>query len=197
MSQALNRMIAAMHSVGGGHSYKYDGSLRKKGVDPDALRGAFYSKSRSVENIYDYEVQKSSWTSGRFDDDGPPDCEYIHVLDGATYFEDDIPYDPPEYYETGVTKIYSLSTSPRFLNSIMMVNYNPSNGKFIYVMGNIEDSEWSGMCHHRSDLSWNFSEEKDVDFISMYLNYANILKDFIDDVDVGSEALINYIKDNN
>ena len=187
-TQRLNRLIAAMEP-----NYSLDEALRKKNENPDTLRGEFYKKVNSCKNIFEYSFIKNRSTYSSLDYDQP---EFSIFVNGIEYLDDDIPDDPPEYFSSGVTNIYALcpTNNPKFISSVLLVNY--SDNKFSYVIGNIHDSFWSGI-HHRSDLSWVYSEPNNVDFKDYYFDYPIIIKDFIDEDNVGAMNLIDYIKNNN
>ena len=184
--QHLNRLIAAMDP-----NYCYEESLRKKNENPDSLRGEFYKNLMTCKNIFEYSFIRNSNYTLEYDI-----SEYSIYVDGDQYLEEDIPFDPPQYFEFGVTKTYAICfrNNPKYFSNVILVNF--SNNEFNYVIGSIEDDGWSE-CNCRSDLSWVFSELRNVDFKDYYLNYPIILRDFIEDINVGVEKLIPYIKEFN
>jgi hypothetical protein len=188
MSEKINLMhlVASMDP-----DFAHDSLLQKKNVDPNVLRDEFYKSITSAKDMYTFEVIKND----------PAHCsgEYNFMLNGKLYTED-IPYDSPEYFDSGVTKMVAKCCldSKGSINGVycvLAVNYEPSNGKFTSVLVNIGESFHCG-SGERGDFYWSFGEEENVDFDHLYSNYPIILKEFIDDGSVGVGAIINHIKNN-
>lgn len=189
----LKHIIASMDIENDVHSYKYDSKLRKLGANPEKLRGMFYSKCKSVNGIYDYMVTENTEKHDRFESDIPiNEDRYIHTFNNQYYMGEDIPVEGPEYFTSGITKMYALGESIETFNNIYIINFDTNSGQFSYVLASIIDSRWSGF-HHRTDLNWQYSDEENLDFVSLYEDYSNIIKDFIDDSRVGAIKILKYI----
>ena len=185
----LMHLVASMDP-----DFAYDTLLQKKNVDPNVLRDEFYKNIVSSKNMYTFEVVKNdqSHCSGEH-------SEYSLMLNGELYTED-IPYDPPIYFESGVTKMIGkccLDTkgSINGIYCVLIMNYEPSSGKFTSVLANIGESFHCG-SGERGDFYWSFGEEENVNFATHYIEHPIILKEFIDDGNVGAGAMINHIKNN-
>ena len=181
-----------MHLIGAmDPDFAHDTLLRKKNVDANVLRDEFYKKLSAMKDMYTFEVIKND----------PTHCseEYSFMLNGQLYNED-IPYDSPQYFDSGVTKMFAKCCldskgSINGVYSVLAVNYEPSNGKFTSVLVNIGESLHCG-SGERGDFYWSFGEEEVVNFADQYIDYPIILKEFIDDGSVGVGAIINHIKNN-
>ena len=182
----LMHLVASMDP-----DFAHDLLLQKKNLDPNVLRDEFYKNIGSAKNIYTFEVFKND----------PTHCseEYSFILNGQLYNEE-IPYDSPIYFDSGITKMVAKCCldskgSINGVYSVLVVNYEPSNGKFTSVLANIGESFHCG-SGERGDFFWSFGEEEVVNFADQYVEHPIILKEFIDDDSVGVGAIINHIKNN-
>ena len=171
--------------------YLFDSILYKKSEDPNKLRGDFYAKINSCGNIFSFKSFENTAYQVECEGESP----YRFFVGDVEYMDEDIPYEPPSYFSNGITKMYALTQNndPKLFAILLIVNFDIESNEFSYVQASIKNNRWCSFgC--RSNYYWDFDNEKSVDFTKMYIDYPIILKDFIDEENIGVKKIISFNK---
>ena len=110
------------------------------------------------------------------------------------YYPIDIPNEIPKHAKTGgVTKMFAFLYDDLYIEKLLIVTFNQNENKFEYV----EVDKWCAEINGPRDrlyYIWTYSDNYKVNIHTFYEFYPMIIKDFIEDKNIGAEKLIRYIK---
>lgn len=193
-AKTMKMLIASMDK----HN-KYDTLLINKNQDPNKLRSKFNTNIHSTNNLYSYTYKQNTQKQHSYHTSlGIHNYSIFHYLNGNIYYINDIPDQIPNNPLSGITKIYAHTNDEQNIKSLSIVTFDPIKNSFQYTNVNILfHREMMQHFEDRINYTWTYSTTKNVDIYDFYTYYPIILKDFIQDPQVGVEKLIDYIKTNN
>ena len=177
--------------------FKYDKYIKKTQLDPYSLRTEFNTKIENTMRLYRYSNKIN--TNPQYNDNiyrelNTHDYSIYHYLDNRLYHPLNVPNDIPTHPQIGVTKMYTtIDNDNGELSSLLIVTFNEIDNTFKYINVHISCAEIYGP-RDRYYNTWRYSPSEDVCIDTFYSSYPMILKDFIEDTNIGAEQIIRYAR---
>lgn len=180
-------------------NFKYDKYIKKKNLDPISLRYEFNDHIADTMNIFPYSYKINNDPRYKYMKDRDLniyDYSVFHYVRGRLYHPLDIPDKIPEYPHIGVTKMYAILYDNWYIDSLLIVTFNQIDNTFEYITVD----KWCAEIYGPRDrlyYTWRYSSSKKVCIDYFYRFYPIVIKDFIEDSNIGAEKLIKYVKSHN